>query len=72
MNKPYYRAGQLCDPHDPPRVGMVRLLHKARFVDDAWVCRNIVTGLLGVRTEAQLDQVIKIDVLQVTSIAAAR
>lgn len=57
MGKHQYRPGQLCDPHDPPRIGMVRLIKRARFVDKAWLCHNVSTHLLSIVTEAQLDRV---------------
>lgn len=55
------RPGDLCDPHDPPRIGLVRLLHRARFVEDAWLCRNVLTHFLSVIPEARLDYVREAD-----------
>lgn len=61
MGKHQIRRGDRCDPRDSPRIGLVRLLHRARFVDNAWLCRNIETNLLSVVPEARLDYVREAD-----------
>jgi len=55
MMKHQYRTGELCSPYESPRSGTVRLLHRARFVDQAWLCRNSLTHLLSVIPEASLN-----------------
>lgn len=57
MGKHQIKSGDLCDSRDLPHVGMVRLLHRAQFVQDAWLCRNIVTHLLSVIPATRLGYV---------------
>ena len=55
MMKHQYRMGELCSPYESPLSGTVRLLHRARFVDQAWLCRNSSTHLLSVIPEVSLN-----------------
>lgn len=59
MIKRQYRTGELCSPYESPLSGTVRLLHRARFVDQAWLCRNSLTHLLSVIPESSLHFVLE-------------
>jgi hypothetical protein len=55
MGKHQIGPGDLCRPLDPPTGGIVRLLHRARFVEQAWLCRNVTTHLISVIPATRLD-----------------